>query len=213
MSHDTERANAVNLRAQVAILRSQLAESQARECGAREALESADATLCSCRYKSADRPTICNCDIHAAHRIIQAALAASGPCKHAAEVKALGEQLESDRTAVADGVTAANKAIDSRHWLTEGRGSYEWNDDLWHDEFRAAALEIKAALEPLAKIAADWKGCPQTGAEVAKARINLTAEVERLKRTNGYLGSKIEQLGQGINDAAQLRAVAEGGGK
>ena len=34
MSHDTERANAVNLRAQVAILRSQLAESQAREADA-----------------------------------------------------------------------------------------------------------------------------------------------------------------------------------
>ena len=40
MSHDTERANAVNLRAQVAILRSQLAESQARECRMREAWES-----------------------------------------------------------------------------------------------------------------------------------------------------------------------------
>ena len=39
MSHDTERANAVNLRAQVAILRSQLAESQARECQMQGILE------------------------------------------------------------------------------------------------------------------------------------------------------------------------------
>lgn len=39
MSHDTERANAVNLRAQVAILRSQLAKSQARECQMQGILE------------------------------------------------------------------------------------------------------------------------------------------------------------------------------
>lgn len=85
---------------------------------------------------------------------------------------ALSQQLEADRTKVAECMTAALKAIDSRHWLTEGRGSYEWNDDRWHQEFYAAAVEIRAALAPLAKIAADWTGCPKTGAEVARARMD-----------------------------------------
>ena len=94
-----------------------------------------------------------------------------------AELAAVGQQLEFDRTAVADCMTAANMAIDMRHWLTEGRGPYEWNDDNWHKEFYAAALEVKAALEPLTKIAANWKDCPQTTEEVAKARIDLTADL------------------------------------
>ena len=43
-----------------------------------EALRDADATLCACRYGSQRLGTDeqCNCDIHAAHRILRAALAA-----------------------------------------------------------------------------------------------------------------------------------------
>src|SRR5690348_17063531 len=79
------------------------------------------------------------------------------------KLKELGEQLEYDRTAVADAITAAKKAIDSRDWLGgEGRGSYEWNDDRYRAEFGAAVKEIRKALEPLAKIAADWNGCPRS---------------------------------------------------
>ncbi len=99
-----------------------------------------------------------------------------------ARADALGQQLEADRTTVADCITKANRAIDSRHWLTEGRGSFEWNDDKWHDEFRAAAMEIKSSLEPLAKIAADWTGCPRTSAEVAAARINWKARADEARK-------------------------------
>lgn len=91
--------------------------------------------------------------------------------------KALGEQLEHDRTLVADCITKANRAIDSRHWLTEGRGPYEWNDDRWHEEFYAAAKEIKAALEPMAKVAADWSSCPRSSTEIAQARIDLQSKL------------------------------------
>lgn len=89
----------------------------------------------------------------------------------------LSQQLEYDRTQVADCLSKANKAIDGRYWLTEGRGPYEWNDDNWHKEFFAAAVEIKTALAPLTKIASSWKDCPQTGEEVAQARIDLKARL------------------------------------
>jgi hypothetical protein len=111
-----------------------------------------------------------------------------------ARVKELGEQLEFDRTAVAASMTAANKAVDERHWLTEGRGPYEWDDDRWHGEFYAAALEIKAALEPLTKIAANWAGCPKKPEEIAAARVDLReeivgfqAEIARLKEREKHL--------------------------
>ena len=98
-----------------------------------------------------------------------------------ATAKAIGEQLEADRSAVSDGVTAITKAINSRFWLTEGRGSYEWDDERYRDEFGAAVKEIQAALEPLARIAMDWAGCPRNSDEVAQARIDLKAVVETLK--------------------------------
>jgi len=90
----------------------------------------------------------------------------------------LGEQLEFDRSAVADCVTAANKAVDMRHWLTEGRGPYEWNDDNWHDEFRQAAIEIKQAIAPMTAIAANWKDCPMKADEVAQARIDFKKQAD-----------------------------------
>ncbi len=93
----------------------------------------------------------------------------------------IGEQLEFDRSAVADCLSAANRAIDGRYWLTEGRGPYEWNDDNWHKEFFAAAIEIKAAIAPLTKIATSWKDCPQSGDDVARARVDLKAENAALR--------------------------------
>ncbi len=97
----------------------------------------------------------------------------------ARQASELGEQLEFDRSAVADGVTAIKKTVDSRHWLTQGRGSYEWDDDRWRAEFAAAAKEILTALEPLAKIAANWKDCPQTAEQIAMSRMDLKAKAEQ----------------------------------
>ena len=120
---------------------------------------------------------------------LEAALA-----KSKAMVTAIGEQLEADRTAVAMCMTVANRAIDQKHWLTEGRGPYEWNDDNWHKEFYAAAVEIKESISPLTKIAANWRGCPQTTEEVAQARVDLKAALaERTKERDAWMAMCNEQ--------------------
>jgi hypothetical protein len=112
-------------------------------------------------------------------------------------VRELGEQLEFDRTKVADAITAARKALDSRFWLTEGRGSYEWDDDRYRDEFGAAWREMKASVESLAGVAADWSGCPRKAEDVAAARVDLKAEVERLTR----------ERDDGLHVIRELRAI------
>jgi hypothetical protein len=83
--------------------------------------------------------------------------------------------LERDRTRVADAYNGIMKAISSRSWLRESRGSYEWNDDRWMGEFGEAIDEIEAAAAPLRKIAADWSGCPTDPAEIKAARAALSS--------------------------------------
>ena len=89
---------------------------------------------------------------------------------HLPEVQELERIIERDRTAICDGVNGLKKVIDGREWLGEGRGPYEWDDDHWHDEFKATALEIRQALEPLKKIARDLSNCPKTWEQIQKAR-------------------------------------------
>lgn len=74
------------------------------------------------------------------------------------EVEAAKEQLEFDRTTCAGFVTALDKALDSRFWLTEGRGSYQWDDDRYREEFRDAAVALKAVIEPMRKMACAARG-------------------------------------------------------
>lgn len=78
--------------------------------------------------------------------------------------------LERDRTRVAVGVNGIRKATSRRHWLTEGRGSYAWDDDRWKGEFAEALVEIENALLPLAGIASDWTNCPTNPVAIAVAR-------------------------------------------
>lgn len=106
-------------------------------------------------------------------------------------VRLLGEQLEFDRTAVADAITKARKALNSRYWLTEGRGSYEWDDDRYRDEFGAAWHEIKAAVESLSHVAANWAGCPKKAEDVAAARRDLKAELDRLRDVVKYAAEQV----------------------
>lgn len=109
----------------------------------------------------------------------QSALGAYQKC--AAERDAMSEQLEVDRTAVADCMTKVKKELNSRAWMATGRGSYEWDDDKYQQEFGTALEAIGTALDPLTKIAADWTGCPKTSAEIAQARIELKQERDALK--------------------------------
>jgi hypothetical protein len=117
-------------------------------------------------------------------------------------LREIGEQLEFDRTKVAECLVTATKAINERDWLTEGRGPYEWDDDKWHEEFYAAAVEIRAALEPLSKIAANWKYCPKTAEETALARIDLKAK-------NAYLAAELKQAVDALRDAAEFLHAAQ----
>ncbi len=113
----------------------------------------------------------------------------------------LGLQLEYDRTAVADGLTIAKRAIASRNWLAGGgRGSYEWDDDRFRAEFGQAIIDIGGALEPLAKIAADWSNCPRTGAAIAEARRDLTAELATLRATLVHSTAEWEKVNQACLD-------------
>jgi hypothetical protein len=108
--------------------------------------------------------------------------------KHKQELATLREQLatakaiiESDRSAIADGVTKLRQELDSRFWLTEGRGSYGWDDDRYREEFLVAGQALLKAMEPLKKIAADLKNSPKTTIEVIEARRNLRIERDQAR--------------------------------
>ena len=86
------------------------------------------------------------------------------------EIKRLKAVNERDRSQVADVFTAIMEAIRRREWLRLGRGSYEYDDDRWRDEFSQAIDEVIEAAKPLRKIAADWSDCPTDPEEIAAAR-------------------------------------------
>lgn len=90
--------------------------------------------------------------------------------------------IEADRTRIIDGVNALEKALNGRFWLTEGRGSYEWNDDRYRQEFGDAARAVLKAVEPLRKIGADLTNCPPTTDEVLKARVDKDKRIAELER-------------------------------
>lgn len=87
-----------------------------------------------------------------------------------AELAAVRSALEHDRTKVAECVTAVTKELQSYDWLISSRGSYSWDDNRWHGEFKTAHDAIETAIQPMVKIAADWSNCPKSWEEVQKAR-------------------------------------------
>lgn len=115
----------------------------------------------------------------------------------------ISHQLEFDRTAVADAVTAVKKELTSRSWLTQGRGPYEWDDDRYREEFSAAGEAILKALEPLEKIAQDWKQCPQTGKGVAAARVDLKRQLELRERALSECKQGLRQILSTLSEGEQ----------
>ena len=112
------------------------------------------------------------------------------------EVARLRRVLERDRAAVATVLNRIKQVIDGRQWLTEGRGSYAYDDDRWMDEFGGAIREIEQAAEPLRAIARDWSDCPEDDPEIRAAR----AEVgQRLRETSPRPPDDLfERLGHAI---------------
>lgn len=100
-----------------------------------------------------------------------------------ARIAELEGAIEVDRTRICDAVQGVLKAMRSRFWLTEGRGSYEWNDDTFRTEFQAAYEALCDAIRPLQTIASDLSNCPNTRQRVIDARTagELRAENARLR--------------------------------
>ena len=89
------------------------------------------------------------------------------------EVERLQDTLERERSQVATGIGAVKEAIRKREWLRLGRGSFEWDDERWKDEFGHAIDEILEAMEPLRSIACDWSDCPTDRERIKRARATL----------------------------------------
>jgi hypothetical protein len=100
---------------------------------------------------------------------LDAAIAAAQPVP-AEGAQAAQFALERDRTKVAECVTRLKHTLENYHWLIEGRGSYEWDDDRWHQEFKTVCELLQKDLEPMVRIAADWSNCPTKWEDVQAAR-------------------------------------------
>lgn len=89
---------------------------------------------------------------------------------------------ECDRTEVIIAVNALTDAFARRDWLIRGgRGSYEWDDDRFRDEFRDAMAEFEPHVDRLRKIGADRANCPETQVEVLAARAALAERAGGMK--------------------------------
>lgn len=88
------------------------------------------------------------------------------------EVKRLKQVIEGDRSIVAEIMQNVRKAIASRDWLMEGRGSYVFDDDTYRREFSCAIMEVEDSLNPLRKLSRDWSDCPVSSEEIALSREN-----------------------------------------
>ena len=106
----------------------------------------------------------------------------------------LRDVIERDRTKTAEVISSARGVLASRAWLAEGRGSYEFDDEKYQEEFGAAITEILVALDPLRALAADWSDCPK---DYRGARIDWKARAEAAE---SQLAARDAELGR-------LRAV------
>lgn len=77
------------------------------------------------------------------------------------ERERLQRVIEIDRTVVARGIHGIEEALHAFQWLTEGRGSYEWDDDRWYEEFSNACEKIRERLEPLRMVALNLTDSPK----------------------------------------------------
>ena len=98
------------------------------------------------------------------------------------EVERLQDTLERERSQVATGIGAVKEAIRKREWLRLGRGSFEWDDERWKDEFGHAIDEILQAMEPLRSIACDWSDCPTDRERIKRARDGTPAPMSEGER-------------------------------
>ena len=91
--------------------------------------------------------------------------------KERARVDELEAALERDRTRAADILqTITRTVVQPYSWLRSSRGSYEYDDDRWMEEFGRALDALDEALRPLAQLAADWSDCSRDLEAIKQAR-------------------------------------------
>ena len=86
---------------------------------------------------------------------------------------------ERDRTIIIEARNAIHDAVVRRSWLLSGgRGSYEWDDQRFRDEFAAAMEEIGKPLAILDRLGVNWANCPTAPEEIKAARIDWKARAD-----------------------------------
>jgi hypothetical protein len=99
--------------------------------------------------------------------------------------------IERDRTKAAEIIANARAAVAKRSWLSEGRGSYSYDDETYQKEFGAAISELLSALEPLGVLAADWSDCPT---DFHGARIDWKQRAEKAEARAQELWNERQQI-------------------
>lgn len=96
------------------------------------------------------------------------------------QVKSLTSKLseaqaanERDRSRIAQIVTRLGGILRGYSWIAEGRGPYDFDDDQYQAEFGRALNELEKEYGNLSEISHDLTNCPETQAEVEKARARV----------------------------------------
>lgn len=95
------------------------------------------------------------------------------------ERDAARDALEHDRSAMITAVNQFNDAFARRSWLLTSRGSYEWDDDRYREEFRGAYDELALPIEKLREMGKDWSNCPTDHDAIMQARIDWKSRAEK----------------------------------
>ena len=81
--------------------------------------------------------------------------------------------IERDRTLAARIHGEIKRVLARYEWLSHSRGSYEFDDPLYQQEFGHALDEIRASLGGLHRLAKDLTDCPVDLVEITRARREL----------------------------------------
>lgn len=87
--------------------------------------------------------------------------------------------IESERTFVARMITRIEHIIHSYYHLIDSRGSYQYDDDKWRDEFKVVAGELRDEINRLRAQASDWTHCPVDPDAIAAAREDWKDRAEK----------------------------------
>lgn len=131
-------------------------------------------------------------------------------------VERLQHVIDQDRYVAAACLDKIEAVLRSRAWLREaGRGSYDYADERYQQEFGLALDEIQEALTPLRRLSSDKSNCTTDEAEVIAAReaggVKFAA-LARLRSTQPDAGERWMRfedhpIGQAICDL-RMRTVA-----